>query len=529
MKAGARMHPSIPAIVFFIWWVVATVVFSDRMLNADGDMLRHIRHGEHMLETGGLIHADPFSYTRGGDPFVGFEYGSQLVLALVHRAAGLAGVAIFAGLLIGTAYALLTRFLLSRGADPLLTYLVSVGAAVLGSVHWSARPHLFTLVGVMLVLHLLEPGAPASRGTLVRRPMLRQALLAALLFAIWSNLHGGFVFGLVLIGIYFAGSVAELLVARWSGGDAEPWRDQALRYLTVGLAGLAGTFATPNGIALHAHIIKFFGERFLMDNTQEFLSPDFHTLVGKLLLLALLGIITLFAVTPLRPDLRRLFLVLALVYFALDARRNIQLFGATVFPILALQYDALWRRVARWRIREVFERDAKLGRTLPYAALLALAFGVVAAGRGEVGGVKAVPNALDPTEFPIAVVRRARAERVDGRIFHDFVWGGYILYAWPEQKVFIDGGTDFYGPALLATYMDVATLRPGWRDSLEARNISVVLVAPTTTFAHEVLRLPGWRVRDCDATAVLLQHDREGGEPIAAPDSVLDACGARAP
>ena len=43
------------------------------------------RHGEQMLETGGLIHADPFSYTRGGDPFVGFEYGSQLVYALVHN------------------------------------------------------------------------------------------------------------------------------------------------------------------------------------------------------------------------------------------------------------------------------------------------------------------------------------------------------------------------------------------------------------------------------------------------------------
>ena len=37
----------------------------------------------------------------------------------------------------------------------------------------------------------------------------------------------------------------------------------------------------------------------------------------------------------------------------------------------------------------------------------------------------------------------ARAEKLQGRIFHDFIWGGYLLYAWPEQKVFIDGGTDF--------------------------------------------------------------------------------------
>jgi hypothetical protein len=519
MNPEARLHPSIPAIAFIIWWIVASVVFPDRMINADGDMLRHIRHGEEMLRTGGLIHFDPFSYTRGGDPFVGFEYGSQLVYALVHRAAGLAGVAIFAGLLIASAYALLARFLLARGVDALLTYLTGIAAAVLGSVHWSARPHLFTLVGVMLVLPLLE-GPP-------RRDWRRMAS-AVLLFAVWANLHGGFVFGFVLLGIYFAGSVAEMLLARRRGEDPGDWRSRAVAYLALGLVGLAGTFLTPNGIALHRHIVGFFGERFLMDNTQEFLSPDFHSLVGKLLLLALLGVIALFALTRERPDLRRLFLVLALVYFSLDARRNIQLFGATVLPILAIQYDALWRRRPDWRgIGAVFERDAKLGRFLPYALVLAAAFAVIAAGRGQVAGLRIVPDALDPEEFPVEIVRRARADRVEGRIFHDFVWGGYMLYAWPEQKVFIDGGTDFYGPALLRTYMDVASLRPGWRDTLRARDVSLVLVAPTTTFAHEVLRQPGWRIRDCDGTAVLLEH--EGTVLAEDPDVALDRCSAAEP
>ena len=113
MGTRPGLHPSVPALAFAIWWVVASVVFPERMLNADGDMLRHVRHGQEMLAQGALIHHDPFSFTRGGDPFVGFEYGSQVVYALVHQAAGLAGVAIFAGLLIATAYALLARFMIS--------------------------------------------------------------------------------------------------------------------------------------------------------------------------------------------------------------------------------------------------------------------------------------------------------------------------------------------------------------------------------------------------------------------------------
>ena len=522
MTVSRRYHPSIPAIAFIIWWIVASVVFPDRMLNADGDMLRHIGHGNWMLEHGRLITEDPFSFTRGGQPFTAFEYGSQLTLALVHRTAGLAGVAIFAGLLIAAAYALLARFLLSRGVDAFLAYLVSVAAALLGAVHWAARPHLITLLGVVVVWHFLEHGSAERLGG------WRRYLAAVLLFGLWANFHGGFIFGLALFAIYFAGSVAEMFVARAEARAS--WRARAADYLCLGVAATFGTFLTPHGWKLHQHIIEFFGpeSRFLLDNTQEFLSPDFHSLVGKLLLIGLLGTIALMASTRERPDFRRLLLVLAMIHFALDARRNIQLFGATVFPALALQYDYAWRRLPFGRrIREVFDRDAKIGRTAPYVAVMLLLFGVMAAGRGTVADIRVVPNALAPVEFPIALVERARAEHWEGRLFHDFVWGGYLVYAWPEQKVFIDGGTDFYGAELMRTYMDISDVRPFWRDSLARWEIDRALLPTRSALAHELLREPGWTLRACDGTGVFMEL-RNGAVAEVNADSTLAACGNQA-
>lgn len=524
-----RFHPSIPAIAFIIWWIVASVVFPDRMLNADGDMLRHIGHGDWMLEHGRLITEDPFSFTRGGQPFTAFEYGSQLTLALVHNAAGLAGIAIFAGLLIATAYALLARFLLSRGVDAFLAYLVSVAAALLGAVHWAARPHLFTLVGVVVVWHFLEDGS-AGRADAVhpyRNPLTggwQRYVAAGLLFGLWANLHGGFIFGLALFGIYFAGSVAEMFTA---GSEARAqWRARAVDYLGLGAAATAGTFLTPHGWKLHLHIVEFFGpeSQFLLDNTQEFLSPDFHSLVGKLLLLGILGAVVTMVLARERPDFRRLLLVLAMIYFALDARRNIQLFGATVLPALALQYDYGWRRLSVGkRIREVFDRDAKVASTWPYVGIMLLLFGVVAAARGTVAGMKVVPHALSPLEFPIALVERARAERWQGRLIHDFVWGGYLVYAWPEQKVFIDGGTDFYGPELMRTYMDISDLRPFWRDSLARWEIDRALLPTGSALAHELLREPGWTLKACDATGAFMEL-AGWPTPKGDADSALAAC-----
>jgi hypothetical protein len=132
---------------------------------------------------------DPFSFTRPGAPVVGFEYGSQLLYALAERLGGLPAVALLAGLLIATSYGALMVFLLGRGVDPLLAYFTVALAVVLGIGHWNARPHLFSFLATVVLLSLLE-GRP------------RRAVLAcAILFALWANLHGGFVYGWILIAI----------------------------------------------------------------------------------------------------------------------------------------------------------------------------------------------------------------------------------------------------------------------------------------------------------------------------------------
>jgi hypothetical protein len=517
------------------------------MLNSDGDLLRHIGHGEWMLAHHSLSHHDPFSWTMGGQPFVGFEYGSQIIYALIHRAAGLAGVAIFAGLLIATSYALLARFLLRRGVDALLTYLATVAAAVLGAVHWAPRPHLFTPLLVVILLPMLEDGqmdrwtdghgstVDCLRSTRARRPLTvdRRPLLATfLLFAAWSNLHGGWVFGLVLIGIYFAGHLLD-----WLLRVDRPWQMARMKYLaTLFGCGLLGTLCTPHFLKLHRHVFGFFGDRWLLDNTQEFMSPDFHQITGKLFLLALLGVMLVLALSKVRPSGPHLLVILVMTYFVLNARRNMQLFGVTALPVLANHLNAGWKRLPDWRgIRAVFDRDAKTGITVSYVLALLALFGFLAVGQGKALGFEVIPNAVSPEEFPVAVVQRARAAHVNGRIYNDYTWGGYMIYAWPEQKVFIDGGADFYGPELTRTWALIGQLQPFWRDSLERFGVDLALVPTGAAFTHALLREPDWRLRDCDATAALLekmdsgtdgQMDRSTG---GSADSLLEACFKRSP
>ncbi len=169
--------------------------------------------------------------------------------------------------------------------------------------------------------------------------------------------------------------------------------------------GLLGTFLTPHFLKLHRHVFGFLGDRWLLDNTQEFMSPDFHQITGKLFLVALLGVMLALALSRKRPSGPHLMVILVMTYFVLNARRNMQLFGVTVLPVLAIHINAAWRQLPDWRgIRGVFERDARTGITAPYALVMVALFGFLAVGRGKAFGVEIIPNRVSPYEFPVAVV-----------------------------------------------------------------------------------------------------------------------------
>jgi hypothetical protein len=493
-SSGRFAPPSIPGVVFVLLALLVPILLQKPLLNSDGDLARHLRHGRYMLEHGELIRADPFSFTRPGAPFVGFEYGSQLLYAIAEQIGGLPAVAVLAGLLIALTYSLLSAFLLERSVDPLLAYLTVGLAIALGAGHWTARPHLFSFLAVIILLGVLE-----------RRPA-RGVLACAALFVMWANLHGGFVYGWILIGIYLVGSLAELA---WSS-DRAVWRARARYYLIMLATSVVVTVLNPYGVQLHRHLFGFFQKPFLRDNTAEFVSPDFHEFGGKVFLLILLLCVLGLTLHRRRPTLPHLLLVCAGTAFALMAVRNIPLFGLTALPVVALHVNDLWLRLPDPRgVRGRFANTARQTSTLPWVVPVAVLLAILGAARGQVGSAQVIRNGFDPTIFPVTAVSKARKQQLEGRLFSEFAWGGYLVYAWPEQKIFIDGGTDFFGEELFRQYGAIKQMVPGWRDTLSKHGISLLLLRRESTLAHEIAREGRWSLWHCDSLAVLFRRSTE--------------------
>jgi hypothetical protein len=481
------------ALVFLIMVTVLPISYGSRLVNADGDLARHLRQGREIVETGSVARTDRFSWPTAGRPFVSFEYGSQIALHLAERIGGLSAVVLLASLLLAGTSALLARFMLLRGVDPLLVLFTTFYSALIAQVHWIARPHLVTFLFTITLLGWLD------------RDEVRPWWHFGLLFLIWANLHAGFLFGIFLIGLWFVG---ELIDAWLDPVNRTAGLGRARKLFVAGVIATLVTFVNAYGPGLHAHALGNLSDTYMKDHTSEFMSPDFHLLGTKFFLVAVLAILGAALAFPRRMSMPRVLVITATVGLSLIAGRNIALFAITGFALGVVHFSYLWDRVVhRVRALRQFGTTARAGSTMPWVVG---SFGLVLV-MGVAGSRIGIPSGFEEPGFPVSLVRDARAADLQGRLFNDFRYGGYLQYAWPEQKIFIDGTTDVYGGQHQRSYINVLDMVPGWSDSLDIWKVDLVLLPVRTPLATE-LAWRGWSVWRCDQTAVLLQRHGTGGD-----------------
>ena len=73
-----------------------------------------------------------------------------------------------------------------------------------------------------------------------------------------------------------------------------------------------------------------------------------------------------------------------------------------------------------------------------------------------------------PTEmFPTAMIHAHEQEILRSRVLTTDQWADYLIYLHPEQKVFVDGRSDFYGPEIGNQFLHLMAGAPGWQEVIE--------------------------------------------------------------
>ena len=152
----------------------------------------------------------------------------------------------------------------------------------------------------------------------------------------WVNLHGGFLLGFALLGVYFVGGVIRYFSC------PEQRAEIASRLRRLGLVSvltLLASFVNPYGYKLHLHIYRYLSDRFLMNHVTEFQSPDFHGVAQQCFAVMLLITIAALASARRKPGPTHLLVILLAAYSGLYAARNLpvssMLLTLMIAPVLS--------------------------------------------------------------------------------------------------------------------------------------------------------------------------------------------------
>ncbi len=444
----------------------------------------HLATGRLILATHGIPRQDPFSFTAAGHPWVASAWLFDTVGALLDRAGGLPLYATVCMLLYAFIPVLLYRRMVRMGAAILPALLLAVGADLVLMSHALARPHVVTY---LLFAVFLERMDDVHAGRRPARALWPLPPLAAL----WANLHGGFVFALVLAAVFAGTAATQALLT----GDARQ-RREAVTFVVLLAAMAVATGINPHGFGLHLDVVRNLRSG-ATAYLNEWHSPDFQapTVPIQLFELLVLGVVLVGAWARERLAWVELALLVVFLHEALHAVRHVSLFTIVAAPLVAREasvalagrwpaFAARWRRIAR-------EQAALRAPLLYIPGACALFIALALTGR------TGFPSTFDELQLSrgAAAFIAAHKERF-ARPFNTDNLGGALIYAfWPDVRVFIDNRTDVYGDAFVADeYLPVLTAQARWREVLARHDIDAAVVAATTPCAALLRAEPGWDV-----------------------------------
>ena len=498
---------------------------------SDGDIYWHLAAGREILHQRALLRFDPFTLSAAGRPWVDVHWLFQVCAYALYAISGFAGLAIAkASLVAGGATILVRAAEHSGGALARSVCAVAVlGGLILDRHLVPMRPGIVTLVllaGFLLALERLRTQPARARWTWAVLPLAQ---------IVWCNCQGLAPLGPLLVAMYLAGAwLSTRRIRRWPFANEEASSVRPLA-IVLGLCVLA-CFVTPYGLDAVLLPLRLLGRitqghaNVFSSDVAENIPPFVLARTAPELVWHLKWVLGLLAavIALVRPrfHLAHLLAIVAFLGLALLANRNLPLFYWVVAPLAAI---ALAPGLQRFASRTT-ARLRPHGGTAVLAALLG----------GELVLASLVqerePAAGSPTpfHFPVESARRLGGMHAAGPVFAADQHGGYLRFAVPSLRPYIDTRLVLHTAQEYADYLALFD-DPARFDALAEREHfgAVVLTTAHPDRSLALIRhLAGsadWRLAYTDGYEILFLRHGPGlalGER-ATVDAILDELSAR--
>jgi hypothetical protein len=464
--------------------LAALTVLTVRGRFNDPDLWWHLKVGEIIWTTHAIPHADQFSFTAANHAWIAHEWLSEAIIYAAYRAGGYTGLMVWLCALPSILFALVYALGSLYSGNAKISLLGGMAAWFFGTIGLAIRPHILGYLFLALELLIVHLGRTRGR---------RWFWALAPLFAVWANCHGSFALGLLLLAIFLGCSFIEmragsLVSERWPAEDRK-------RLAAAALVSVGALFVNPLGWRLVLYPFNlFFQQSQNLASVSEWQPLDVHDPRAWVLGAVAVGIFL--AVLLRRAELRLEELAMLAAGFGLAIlhQRMLFVFGILAAPVICRLLANAWDKYDP-------ARDLRFANAILMAAAVVT---MIAAfpGAGE------IQQQIAKTS-PAGAVDYIRKSGLEGRMLNEYIFGGYLIWALPEQKVFIDGRCDIFDwTGVLGEYGGWYTLSDDPERLLKKYHIDYCLLGNGAPELQVLPHLAGWRKVYQDKVATIFARTK---------------------
>ena len=513
-----RVFPSLTDVAFLLP-IFLLILRSEKLTRTlEGDTGWHIRTGEWIIANGQVPQKDLFSFSMPDGPWFAWEWLWDVIFAWLHQHGGMEAVIGVSVLILCFTSAALYRLALRKCGNALVAAGLMMIAVVGTSLHWLARPHLVTMLFTIVFLTIIDRKQDGSRNWLWLLPVLT---------LVWTNLHGGFFVGLILLGAYAAGEILTVVTSTDSGERAKAIRRGA-EYAITAFACALVSLINPYFYKLHIHILKYLSnpESPFFRFVGEWQSISFHASQARFFEVMIVLSLGAAAWHLYQRRFAYPILLTGWLHLALGMARNIPLFLIIATPFVAqaiveIAFQVREAKLAGW-LRSAINGFTEIAseatgfdlirRVHLVSAVTSCAFLVLIYLPSPEDKLRAI---YDPKSYPVEALQKLPAESLSGRVFTSDEWGDYLIYRlYPSTKSFIDGRFDYYGEKFTEIYLDLMNAKHNWQTTLDQHRIDTVLLPVDAAVVSALKESKRWRVVYDDGVAIAFRlRSSEAAQP----------------
>jgi hypothetical protein len=340
--------------------------------------------------------------------------------------------------------------------------------AMMGMVaNWTPRPQLLSFLLLAGLDYFLY-----RHINFKRQPLW----ILVLSFALWGNLHGGFIWGVLLLFATLAGEIFNNL------SNNQP----KLNYSEIGNLGIWSALAVlavsinPNGVSLWKLPFQQVDVSLAI---QEWLSPNFHQLYAHPSLWLLFLLIFGLGFAEKRISFTDLFKGLGFAYLFFFAQRNLVAYTIIILPIVERFLSPALANLAiapgMQKMQSRFAHFSSRGQ-IPgkiTAMINILLVGLFAALLLVYSFVISLPKYM-AHKVPVQATAWIKENQPQGPIFNSYTWGGYLTWQLRDYPVFIDGRADLYGNEIIQEWLEISEGTEKGLALLESHQINLIFLEP---------------------------------------------------